>query len=50
MQIKEITNQLGNDIYGTIYCEHCGNIQKFTGYADNYYFTKVLPSFHCRVW
>lgn len=49
MQIKEITSQLGNDIFGTIYCEHCGNVQKFTGYADNYYFTKVLPSFHCRV-
>lgn len=48
MDIKEITNRLGNDLFGTIQCEHCGNVQKFTGYADDYYFTKVLPNYHCK--
>lgn len=48
MQIKEIRNQLGNDLFGTMYCEHCGNEEKLVGYADNYFFTKVLPSFYCK--
>ena len=28
MQIKEIKNQLGNDIFSAMYCEHCRNEQK----------------------
>ena len=48
MNIKEIKEQLGNDLFGTMYCEHCGNDQKLVGYADNYFFTKVLPSYHCK--
>lgn len=48
MNIKKITSQIGNDLYGTIFCEHCGNVQKFIGYNDNYFLTKVLPSFYCK--
>lgn len=47
MNIKKITNQLENDIYGILYCEHCGYERKFIGYADDHYFNKVLPSFYC---
>lgn len=28
MQIKEIKNQLGNVIFGTMHCEYCRNEQK----------------------
>ena len=48
MRIKEIIDQLGNDIFGILSCEHCGHEQKFTGYADNYYFIQVVPSYYCK--
>ena len=48
MKIKEIREQLGNDLFGTMECEHCGNVQKLVGYADNYFFTKVLPAYLCQ--
>ena len=48
MKIKEITWQMRNDFHAILECEHCGETQKLSsGYNDNYYHQKVLPSITC---
>lgn len=48
MRIKQLDACYGRDLYGKLECEHCGNIEKLSGgYDDNYWHTKVLPSFNC---
>lgn len=48
MKIKEITFESGNDFSAILECEHCGGTQKISsGYHDNYYHTKVIPSITC---
>ena len=47
MQIKKITTQIRNDIYGVLKCEHCGIEVQFTGYDDDYWHENVLPSKLC---
>lgn len=48
MYIEAISNQYGNDLYGTLKCEHCGSTEKLSGgYNDHFWHSKVLPSFHC---
>ena len=47
MKIKEITDRIRNDIYGTLECEHCGATRKFVGYDDENYHKNVLPEFYC---
>jgi phage terminase large subunit GpA-like protein len=49
MKIDQITNELGNDFFAVLVCEHCGEKQDLKrGYHDNYYHTKVMPSIKCR--
>ena len=47
MKIKSIRWQSGNDIFGTLECEHCGFTREFVGYDDENYHKRVLPSFKC---
>ena len=48
MKIKEITFESGNDFSAILECEHCGGTQKISsGYHDNYYHKKVIPSITC---
>ena len=47
MQIKIITTQIRNDIYGVLRCEHCGHEMQFTGYDDEYWHNNVLPAKIC---
>ncbi len=48
MKIKEITSEHNNDFAAIMECEHCGATQKLTsGYHDNFYHTRVIPSITC---
>ena len=47
MQIKKITTQIRNDIYGVLKCEHYGHEVQFTGYDDEYWHNNVLPAKEC---
>ncbi len=48
MKIKQIDDQLRNDLYGKLECEHCGHIQKFIGYDDANYHNNVVPTIKCK--
>lgn len=48
MRIETIKDQIRNDIFGTLKCEHCGASQKFTGYDDDYYHQNVIPKIACK--
>ena len=48
MKIEKITNQIRSDIFGTLKCECCGHEQKFTGYDDEYYHSRVVPKIKCQ--
>lgn len=48
MEILEITDQYGRDLYGKLKCEHCGSVEKLSGgYDDAYWHNNVLPARHC---
>lgn len=48
MFVKLITNQIRNDFWYTGECEHCGHEQKrMSGYDDENYYERVIPSIHC---
>lgn len=48
MKIQTIRDQLRNDLYGTLVCEHCGASQKFVGYNDHFWHRSVLPNVRCN--
>jgi hypothetical protein len=49
MKIQAITFEMGNDFHAELICEHCGYTQRLTtGYHDNYFHTKVIPTISCR--
>ena len=48
MEIKTITNQLRNDLYGCLECEGCGAEEKFVGYDDSNWHDRVLPARKCK--
>lgn len=48
MQIHVILTQRHNDFTAQLKCPHCGHIQYLgTGYSDDYYRDRVLPSITC---
>lgn len=48
MRIKTIVSEHRNDFTSDMECEHCGHVYRNTsGYHDNYYHTKVIPSLYC---
>ncbi|SCB51764.1 hypothetical protein GA0061099_102142 [Bradyrhizobium yuanmingense] len=47
MKIQTLTDQLRNDLYGTLVCEHCEHSQKFVGYDDANWHNNVLPAIKC---
>jgi hypothetical protein len=49
MRIKSIRDQIRNDIFGTLECEHCGAEEKFVGYDDDNYHDNVIPARKCKV-
>lgn len=49
MKIKKITTQIRRDIWSTLECEFCGNIEESVcGYDDNFYHECVLPNIKCN--
>jgi len=50
MKIKTITSESGNDFRAILICEHCNGEQNLgSGYHDNFYHTKVIPSITCKI-
>jgi hypothetical protein len=50
MKILTILSQNRNDFTAILECEHCANTQKLmTGYDDDFYHNKVLPSITCQL-
>jgi hypothetical protein len=48
MHLTQRDPMTGNDIYGTLTCEHCGHKQKLRGgYNDAYYHNNVMPKIKC---
>ena len=49
MKIHQITDQLSNDLYGTLVCEHCEHVQKMRGgYDDRNWHERVVPAIKCE--
>ena len=47
--IKEITNQIRNDLYGVLECEGCHATEKLVGgYDDDNWHDNVLPNRKCK--
>lgn len=48
MRIKELKPGTGRDLYGSLECEHCGQVEKLSGgYDDAHWHRNVLPAVHC---
>ena len=47
MKIKHIISQNRRDFLVEFMCEHCGLIEKKTGYDDSYYHHNVIPKMQC---
>ena len=47
MKIKTITSQHRRDYTATMECEHCGHLQKDSGYDDDFYHRNVVPAIKC---
>lgn len=49
MRLIEITNQIRNDCWATLSCEHCGKeVHKVSCYDDDNFWKRVLPSKKCN--
>ena len=49
MKIQKITFEHRNDFCAILECEHCQETQELkSGYHDNYYHTRVLPTISCK--
>lgn len=49
MKIKTITSEHRNDFTAVMQCEWCAATEmNYSGYHDNYYHTRVIPTMHCE--
>lgn len=48
MKIKEIISQHRRDFIAVYECEHCGHIEKGSGYDDKYFHETVVPTMQCK--
>jgi len=48
VKIKEITSQSRRDFYAIYECEHCGHMEKGSGYDDANFHNTVIPDMVCR--
>lgn len=47
MKIKTIIEQHRRDFTADYECEHCGNIERGSGYDDSNFHTNVIPQMEC---
>jgi len=47
MYIKKITSQHRRDFAAVYECEHCGHSHISSGYDDDYFHQRVIPSMTC---
>lgn len=47
MKIKEILWQNRRDFSAIYECEHCGHLEKGSGYDDAYFHREVVPDMEC---
>ena len=47
MKIEKILRQHRRDFTAIYVCEHCGKTMESSGYDDDYFHRKVIPSMHC---
>jgi transcription elongation factor Elf1 len=48
MKIKEIISQNRRDFTAIYECEHCGHIEKSSGYDDDNFHVNVIPKMICE--
>lgn len=48
MRIKKITSQHRRDFQADYECQHCGHIQKASGYDDDHFHNNVVPTLECK--
>lgn len=48
MKIKDILSQSRRDFTANYECEHCGAIEKDSGYDDAYFHKQVIPKMECK--
>ena len=49
MKIKTIIEQHRRDFVADYECEHCGNVQRGTGYDDSHFHNNVIPQMQCNI-
>ena len=48
MRIKKIISQHRRDFTADYECEHCGNVERMSGYDDANFHHKVIPNMGCK--
>lgn len=48
MKIKRIISQHRRDFTAEYECEHCGHVEKGSGYDDAFFHQKVIPTMVCK--
>jgi len=48
MKIKTIESQSRRDFWAIYECEHCGHIERGTGYDDANFHQNVIPRMKCK--
>lgn len=49
MKVISVKPTCGRDLYGEMKCEHCETSAELRGgYDDSFWWSKVLPAFHCK--
>ena len=47
MKIKKIESQSRRDFYAIYECEHCGHMNRESGYDDDNFHRNVIPKMKC---
>ena len=48
MKIKDIEKQYRRDFVAVFECEHCGHLERRSGYDDDYFHQTVIPNMVCK--